>query len=222
VNVSRAKQTNNPPSKEVFYELTNNETTVGIVDPVDKHRYSFDTSESVSLEPVETDQFLFPVDAAVGLTTGAITLPTATAVCVRDGAGTFQTEVQHFAQREFAAGTYHLDISAPLQLHLRVKSAMTITVKNQQTLIDFPDAASVLVGACSRHEHPAATITTTDNPADMMAALSQFSSALKTTTPERSIPSYRGHPPTVELGDSLQIPKHLSTPDIRTAESFEG
>ena len=196
-----------------FFRQINDGNEIEVVDPIDKHRYSFAVSNSVSIESAHTDQFLFPVDAGMALTTGAITFSPAIAVCIRNEAGTFQTEVKHFTQQEFSAGVYRLEISAPIQLHLYVKSAMTITVKNQQTVIDFADETHLLVGACSRHEHPAATITTTESPTDVMTAVSQFSSALKATSPERSYPSYRGHPPTVELGESLRIPDHLSKPD---------
>jgi hypothetical protein len=46
-----------------------------------------------------------------------------------------------------------------------------------------------------------------------MRALSTFGSALKTTSPERSYPTLRGHPPLVELGDSLDVPSGLAPPD---------
>ncbi|ELY50712.1 hypothetical protein C494_05015 [Natronorubrum bangense JCM 10635] len=45
-----------------------------------------------------------------------------------------------------------------------------------------------------------------------MQAVSMFGSALKTTTPERSYPTLRGHPPAVELGADVTIPDELSRP----------
>ena len=47
----------------------------------------------------------------------------------------------------------------------------------------------------------------------VMQAVAAFSSALKTTSAERSYPTLRGHPPTVELGDRLHIPDELSSPE---------
>ncbi|WP_345781253.1 hypothetical protein [Natronococcus zhouii] len=58
-----------------------------------------------------------------------------------------------------------------------------------------------------------ATVTTTDNPQDMMAAVSTFASALKTQSPERSFPSNRGHPPVVKLGEKLHIPAGIERLD---------
>jgi hypothetical protein len=71
----------------------------------------------------------------------------------------------------------------------------------------------VRVGGRSYHERPATTITTTDDTHDLMTAVSTFGSALKTTTPERSYPTLRGHPPLLERGQSLHIPDGLNVPD---------
>ncbi|WP_135854420.1 CHAT domain-containing protein [Halorussus salinus] len=46
-----------------------------------------------------------------------------------------------------------------------------------------------------------------------MRAVSTFGSAPKTTTPERSWPSLRGHPPRIERGDELSIPDDLDVPE---------
>ncbi|WP_339105059.1 hypothetical protein [Haloterrigena salinisoli] len=46
-----------------------------------------------------------------------------------------------------------------------------------------------------------------------MQAVSTFGSALKSTTPERSYPTLRGHPPVVELGAELSIPDKFERPD---------
>ncbi|WP_226377469.1 hypothetical protein [Haloterrigena turkmenica] len=46
-----------------------------------------------------------------------------------------------------------------------------------------------------------------------MQAVSIFGSALKSTTPERSYPTLRGHPPIVELGNELRIPSEFDRPD---------
>jgi hypothetical protein len=48
-------------------------------------------------------------------------------------------------------------------------------------------------------------VRTTDAE-DVMMAILTFRSALKTTSPERSFPTLRGHPPAIELNDRLEIP----------------
>ncbi|MFC7166878.1 hypothetical protein [Halospeciosus flavus] len=83
----------------------------------------------------------------------------------------------------------------------------------ERTSIKFKSPTQVVLGARSRHDHPAGTISTTDDPEDMMSAVSMLGSALKSTNPERSYPTLRGHPPLIERGDSLSIPNTLSTPE---------
>jgi hypothetical protein len=46
-----------------------------------------------------------------------------------------------------------------------------------------------------------------------MRAVSAFGSALKTTSCERSYPTLRGHPPTIENGEGLIVPDVLDAPD---------
>ncbi|WP_345778476.1 hypothetical protein [Haloterrigena alkaliphila] len=46
-----------------------------------------------------------------------------------------------------------------------------------------------------------------------MEAVSAFGSALKSTTPERSYPTHRGHPAAIKLGEELDIPKEIKSPE---------
>jgi hypothetical protein len=79
--------------------------------------------------------------------------------------------------------------------------------------LEFDSNARVLIGSRSHHEHPAATITATEDPLDLMTAISYLGSALKTTTCERSYPTLRGHPPTIGVGEELAIPPELERPE---------
>ncbi|WP_049991250.1 hypothetical protein, partial [Natrinema salifodinae] len=56
-------------------------------------------------------------------------------------------------------------------------------------------------------------ITTPPDIDSLMAAVSALPSALKTTSPERTWPTLRGHPPLIELGDRLDIPDAIDRPD---------
>lgn len=198
---------------DLSFTSVQNGAGVEILDPIDRHRYILRTPNPVSPETVGADQFSFPVDAAVAVTTNAITLPTVVPVCIRDDTGSFLAKTEQCASETLPAGIYSLELAAPIKLYLRVYSSVTVSSDSMQTYIDFGDDTEVLVGARSQHEEPATTITTTDEPRDMMAAVSTFGSALKTTSPERSYPSYRGHPPTIRRGDTLQIPADTNPPD---------
>jgi len=186
---------------------------VTVVDSIERHRYSVETPTPVAPAPVDADEFLFPADAGVAITTGALTLPTVVPVYVRDQTGDMLAEAEHFAYEAFDEGVYSVELCAPIKLYLRVSSSLTVASDTERTRLEFGDETEVLLGARSHHETPAATVTTTTDPGDMMRAVSAFGSALKTTSCERSYPSLRGHPPTVELGDELDVPDSLSVPD---------
>jgi len=187
---------------------------VTIIDAIERHQYTVSTPTPVSPTPVDVENFLFPADAGIAFTTETITLPTVVAVYIRDAeTGEMLGEAEHFAYQEFPDGEYSVELCAPIKLYLRVSGSLTVTADAAQTSIKFGGETKVLFGGRSHHEHPAATITTPADPHAMMQAVSMFGSALKTTSCERSYPTLRGHPPTIELGDELHIPEALDAPD---------
>ena len=98
-------------------------------------------------------------------------------------------------------------------MYLAVGDSLEINADAAGMEIAFGSETEVCVGARSFHESPAVTITTIDDPENMMAAVTAPGSALKSTSPERSFPPLRGHPPLVTLGDELQIPEGLERPE---------
>ena len=183
-----------------------------VVDPIERHQFRLFTPTTPALEPADPAALRFPVDDAVRFVTERIELSSVIAVYVRDDEGHMLAEAAHFADESFEPGTYGLELCAPMKLYLRVEGAVSVTADATRTRLAFDGPTEVVVGGRSHHEQPAATLTTTDDPADVMRALSTFSSALKTTSVERSYPTLRGHPPLVERGDELSIPDGLSAP----------
>jgi hypothetical protein len=188
------------------------ETGIEIVDAIERHRYALDTDQPGSPGEGDPEVFRAPVEAAARFEAELISLPTVAAVYVRDRTGTVVAEAEHFAYEELSRGTYSLEICAPIKLYLRVESEVTISADARRTRIEFGGPTEVAVGARSYHERPAATVTTTDDPRELMTAISTFGSALKTTSSERSYPTLRGHPPTIELGAELAVPPELDVP----------
>ena len=177
---------------------------LAVVDPIERHRYVLSTG-AVDPKPCATEAFRFPVDSAVSIRTDAITLPSVVSVHVRDGSGAVVAHAEHHASERLPAGEYTVEVSAPVKLYIRVESTLHIEADAEEMHIDFGDCTDVALGARSHHERPAATLTTPTEPEAMMRAVSTFGSALKTTSPERSYPTLRGHPPTIELGESLDL-----------------
>lgn len=198
---------------------------IAVVDPIERRRYPIETDGPVDVRPADDDVFRFPVDVAGRLETDAIELPSVVATYVRDGDGRVCQELQQNARATFPEGEYTLECCTPIKLYLRVESGLDVTATNDAVTVRFPGDGPVFLGARSRHERPAATVTVTEDPVDHLAAISTFGSALKTTSPERSFPTLRGHPPEIELGADRSIPDGLVPPAedcwIETPAAFE-
>ncbi|WP_342764494.1 hypothetical protein [Haladaptatus sp. R4] len=123
------------------------------------------------------------------------------------------TSIEGIQREELPSGTYTIELCPPIKLYLHVEGTVSIGASFEDVTIDFGSVVDVNIGGRSLHRRPAGTVTTTTDPADMMAAISTFGSALKTTSPERSFPTLRGHPPTVELGEELHVPDGLKPPE---------
>jgi hypothetical protein len=203
--------------KDVLFVSIEGGYGIEIFDRIDRHQYLLWTPNIVSPEEIDNSRISSSVDAAVSITTNAITLPTVVPVHIRDETGSYVSSVEQSSSKTFSQGVYHLELFAPIELYLQVEGAITVSSSLTQTYIDFGDETEVLIGACSDHEQPTAVVTTTDDPQDMIATISTFASALKTQSPERSFPSNRGHPPVVKLGQELHIPTNIehSDSDIR-------
>ncbi|GAA0268018.1 hypothetical protein [Halobacterium noricense] len=172
------------------------------------------TDRESNLEPASTDGFTMPVDTAVAIDAGELHASTfVLPIFWQDGA------VVHRATRDDAPrlprGMYEVDFSRPaVKLYVRVEDAEpTAEFVDDHTYLDLGAPSRVVVGIRSHHETPAGTVTTTDDPRDLMAAVSTFGSALKTHSPDRSWPTLRGHPPAIRRGDELDIPEEVALPD---------
>jgi hypothetical protein len=190
-------------------------TGVEVVDPIDRHRYTLYTDDPVTPAGVDTAGFEYPVDAAVEFETTGVDLATVVGGNVRplDGGPGEPRGFDHTSEESFGPGRYSVELFTPIKLYLQVEGPFTVTTGFASTRLAFEAPTTVRVGARSFHERPAATVTTTGDPRDLMRAVSTFGSALKTTGPERSYPTLRGHPPAIEVGEELDVPAGLEPPE---------
>ncbi len=195
------------------FEALGEQSGLEVVDRLEQQRYRIHTPEAVSPEPISTDEFHFPVGRAVSFETSELVLPTVVSVFVRDSDGELITEVEHLDAVSLPQGSYIVELSPQIKTYIEVRSSLEITADLTEIHFNFHSPSRVRLGARSRHERPAATVTTTESPVDVMAAIETFGSALKTTDPERSYPTLRGHPPAITFGDSLDIPDGIDVPD---------
>lgn len=184
-----------------------------VVDRVEGRQFPLSTDRPVSLASSSGTSFREPVDAVTSCQTQEIALPYVVPVFVRDTNGTPIVECNDFTHEELPAGEYELEIAAPIKVFLRLSGPVTIRSRSDDMRITFDEPTQVDLAAQSYHEGPAATVTTTTDPEDVMAAISTFGSVLETTSPERSFPSRRGHPPEIKLGETLTVPDVLESPE---------
>ncbi|RQG98852.1 hypothetical protein [Natrarchaeobius oligotrophus] len=189
------------------------EPGVTIVDSIANRRFPLRTASAIDPHEVDTDWCPFPIDSAIAFETTSVVLPYVVPTCVRDPDGETLADAEHFAFETFPDGEYLLEFTAPIRFYLRVRTELTVASADDRLAVEFGDETRVRLGAVSTHDRPAGTVTTTDEPADLARAVSTFGSALKTTTAERSLPSYRGHPPLIDLGDRVDVPAELESPD---------
>ncbi|WP_435347484.1 hypothetical protein [Haloarchaeobius sp. HRN-SO-5] len=195
------------------YRTTRDPTGLEVVDTSEQARLRLATSTG-RFVPTSTDlPFGAFVDEALAVETRYLEVPSLVAVTVRDTAMNDVGLVRADERRSYPAGTHVLELGSAVKCYVLVSSAMTITPEGSRTRVELAEANSVVVGFRSTTSVPTATVETTDRPDDVAAAVSVLSSSLQTTSPERSWPNLRGHPPRVELGTTLSIPDELSAPD---------
>ena len=195
------------------FDTLDDATGLEVVDPIETRRFTFSTPNEVEPQSADTDSFRFPVSSACRVETSALELPYTVFACLWNDEGEVVADLAQDVSAEFPPGAYSFELNAPLKIYLRVEAGVRIESDTDSMVIEFDRETAVEIGARSFHESPEATVTTTDDPEDVMAAISTFGSVLKTTTCERSWPTLRGHPPRIERGDELTIPDGLDRPD---------
>jgi hypothetical protein len=189
-------------------------TGLEIHDRIEDVRFELYTDTPVEPTRVSTDPFRFPVTTAVEIDATTLDVPLSWDVHVRDDAGDVVETTVEGGRAETDHGLYEIEImNTPVKLYARTRAAVRVESTDRWRRLSLRDADGVTLGIRSRHKQPGATIRVPDDPTAVARAVSTFGSALKSTSPERSYPSLRGHPPLVERADSLSIPAELDTPE---------
>ncbi|GAB7010054.1 caspase family protein [Halorubrum trueperi] len=182
-----------------------------VTDHIENTQFEVYTDRAVVPTARPTDDHYFPVDASVAVETGAVEIPRVAVVETRGDDGALLTRGDDYWM---PTGTYHVGIDpAPTKLYLTFESAFSVSTTDRTTRIDLDSPAEVTLGFRSLHQVPAGTITTPTDPESLMDAVSLLGSALQTTSPERSFPTLRGHPPLVESGDEFRVPERVEPLD---------
>lgn len=196
------------------FDVKESPPAIDIIDNIERRRVRVRTSDRVDPVASDEDDFYMPIDRGVRINSTRLVIPHTMPVCVRNSWGVMVAELTNGDNRNFPEDRYSIDLHAPIKIYINVRSSLKISSDSAKVEIEFPTETSLAIGARSQHDKPAASITVSEDPYDMMEAISYFGSALKTKSCERSYPTLRGHPPIVKSGDSLEIPTILSKPDV--------
>ncbi|MFC6952744.1 hypothetical protein [Halorubellus litoreus] len=210
---------------EIAFRPTTDPPGLEIIDPVEQRHLRINTPEPVDPAAVSTDAFRFPVDAAVEIEIGSLRFEQREDVHVHDADGNVVADLQADSNVQIdTGGSYEIGVHSSIKVYCRVDAPFTIDQGIDNFEISFPGTRRIVVGARTLHERPAGTIVTTPDERGIADAISLFSSALKTTSPERSFPTLRGHPPLVELGDEFHVPDQIEATEsdvtIEVPETF--
>lgn len=196
------------------FEQLSDRPGLRILDDIEQARFELHCPDYAEVEATTPKLFDRAVDVAVRIHTDRLVLPKTVNMLVRDDAG-----------RQIARGDGHdpVDLhgngfeieatTAPVKLYVTVPGDLSIRYDGARTVLSFDGWRRIAVGARSFHEQPAGTITTPTDPESLMDAISLLGSALKTTSPERSFPTLRGHPPVFERGEEFSAPEGITSPD---------
>jgi hypothetical protein len=75
--------------------------------------------------------------------------------------------------------------------------------------LDFEARTPVTVGFHSRVRQPRETVTVERSVAGVRRAIRWLAAGVTTDTPDKSFPGMRAHPPAIEFGDHLDVPRDL-------------
>ena len=197
----------------ISFAETTAPTGLEVHDSIEQRRLQIETAGSVSFDASEPAQFCFPVDRTCRLETDELGFNQLYSVTVHDATG--QTEASFDANEtgRLEDRPQFVGLSGPIKLYCRIDTPGTIDIGLTSITITTDRETTIELGARSLHDQPRGTITTPPDIDSMMDAVSALPSALKTTSPERTWPTLRGHPPLIELGDRLEVPDIVDRPD---------
>ncbi len=186
-----------------------------VADSIEQRRLRLSTDRCV--EPASpTAEWEFPIDRACQISVEQLRLDHLCSVTIHDETGRTERSVNVGQFVELGPDPQYVALSGPIKLYCLIEGTGQVGVGLNSIQLSLEDATPLEVGARSLHDRPAHTVTTSTDPAEMMQAVSVCSSSLKTTSPERTWPTLRGHPPLLELGETLRIPDDLepAVPEI--------
>lgn len=194
---------------------------IEVHDSIEQRHLHVETPAAVSPTPIESREFSFPVNKTCTIDTDELRFDQPYSVTVHDETGRTEANFDVGERAALDDRTQFVGLSGPIKLYCRIDTAGIIDIGLTSVRIELAHEATIELGARSLHDRPVGTITTPPDVESMATALSALPSALKTTSPERTWPTLRGHPPLIELGETLDIPAAVTRSDIGTGAATD-
>ncbi len=156
----------------------------------------------------ETQEIEPPIDELVAGRASQLTFPPSLVNVTEVETGEQYKHGNDTEPLELSEGEYLANIHGNVKMYLRFSGSTTIlkTDDFEKLIIDFHERIPITFGFRSHHNVPLDTITIPPTTEGLATAISYASSSQKTTGPDRSYPTLRGHPPRFKVGEELDIP----------------
>jgi hypothetical protein len=196
----------------VVFESLSSPPRIRVSDAVGHERTDLYTDEPRALTPT-TASFPFRVTDAVETTISGFEISGITHSFVRDRSGQMLLSTDHNCEHSLPADDYYIEPTTTMKLYIEVSSSISIDANSERLRVSFDGPTRVVFGSRSPRSRPPETVTTTEDPKDLMTALSCLGEGILADSPDRSYPTIRGHPPEIALGSDLDVPDNIDPHD---------
>lgn len=187
---------------------------ITLIDTRDNSQFEIQTRSEQEFSTAEPARFIFPIDAAEKTQAETIVLPNRDLVVWDVNNKSVHSSTTDDQDIKVDDGQYNLELTGTaMKIYFAVSGSFSITCTDQSLVIEFDTNEDVAIGARSFHDTPETIIYTSDDPAELSEAVSYFGATIDESTPDRSYPTFRHHPPLVRSADTLDIPDYLKKPD---------
>lgn len=105
--------------------------------------------------------------------------------------------------------------------YVKFPGPASVKPEDGQFVVSFWEPTAVVVGGSSGGQQGVGRITIEPTPAGLATGLTHLASAHHTTAPVRSHPSFREHPPLLEVGSETNVPSAIQTETPDTGIEFQ-
>lgn len=137
--------------------------------------------------------------------------------------GSWKTYIDNTDSVKLPNSNYLIKIQNFISIYTKFSNSALVTFspKDETITVRFPEKTPVTLGFQSRIGVPRNQITIPKSPSGMATAISYLSANFDTSSPDRSYPSFRHYPPSINIGDKTSIPEVVRNRKVDTGIVFK-